>query len=86
VFDKRLQRIEHKLDRPSEGICEVQEGNEMSIEVNEDNSALPKSGLLSIIELLSVGGMYILLSAVESVLSKKRQRNEVICMLFFTIY
>ena len=86
MFDKRLQRIEHKLDRLSEGICEVQEGNEMSIEVNEENSALPKSGLLSIIELLSVGGMYILLSAVESVLSKKRQRNEVICMLFFTIY
>ena len=66
VFDKRLQRIEHKLDSLSKGICEVQEGNEMSTVVSEDNSVLPKSGLPSTVELLSVGDMYIILSAVES--------------------
>ena len=73
LFDKKLQRIEHKLDRLSEGVCEVREDNEMSTDANEDNSVVPKPGLLPRIELLSVGGIS---SAVASVLSEEKVKEK----------
>ena len=73
LFDKRLQRIEHKLDRLSEGVCEVQEGNEMSTDANEDNSVLPKPGLLPRVESLSVGGIS---SAVASALNEEKDKEK----------
>ena len=73
LFDKRLQRIEHKLDGLSEGVCEVQEGNEMSTDANEDNSVLPKPGLLPRVESLSVGGIS---SAVASVLNEEKDKEK----------
>jgi len=55
-FDKRLQRIEKKLDSLSEEVCDVQEGNEMSTDSSEVNNVLPKPGLLPRVKSLSVSG------------------------------
>jgi len=72
-FDKRLQRIEQKLDSLSEEVYDVQEGNEMSTDSNEVNNVLPKPGLLPRVESLSVSGIS---SAVASVLSEEKDKDE----------
>lgn len=73
LFDKRLQRIEHKLNSLSEGVCEVQEGSELSTNTSDDNSVLPKPGLLPRVESLSVGGIS---SAVASVISEEKDKDK----------
>jgi len=67
-FDKRLQRIEQKLDSLSEEACDDQEGNEISTDSSEVNNVLPKPGLLPRVESLWIS------SAVASVLSEEKDK------------